>query len=51
MKLGQNWRELGKYFHKFDALIGAVIVIGVIWFVRSHWQNRINNQPSAISRQ
>ena len=41
MKLGQNWRELGKYFHKFDAVIGAVIVIGVIWFVWSHWQNRL----------
>jgi membrane protein DedA with SNARE-associated domain len=22
MKLGENWRELGKYFHKFDAVIG-----------------------------
>jgi membrane protein DedA with SNARE-associated domain len=41
MKLGQNWRELGKYFHKFDAVILAVLVIGIIWFVRSHWQNRL----------
>ncbi len=22
MKLGENWRELGKYFHKFDAVTG-----------------------------
>jgi membrane protein DedA with SNARE-associated domain len=41
MKLGQNWRELGKYFHKFDAVILAVLVVGVVWFIGSHWQNRI----------
>ena len=29
MKLGENWRELGKYFHKFDAVIGVVLVAGV----------------------
>jgi membrane protein DedA with SNARE-associated domain len=41
MKLGQNWRELGKYFHKFDAVILAALVIGVVWFAWTHWQNRI----------
>jgi membrane protein DedA with SNARE-associated domain len=41
MKLGENWRELGKYFHRFDAVIGVVIVAGIIWFAWSHWQNRI----------
>jgi hypothetical protein len=41
MKLGENWRELGKYFHQFDAAIGIVLAAGVIWFVWSHWQNRI----------
>jgi membrane protein DedA with SNARE-associated domain len=41
MKLGQSWRELGKYFHKFDAVILAILVIGILWFVRSHWQNRL----------
>src|SRR5580704_12594459 len=42
MKLGENWRELGKYFHQFDAVIGVVIVAGIIWFAWSHWQNRIS---------
>ena len=51
MKLGENWRELGKYFHQFDAVIGIVIVIGVVWFVWSHWQHRISSQPPAISGQ
>lgn len=41
MKLGENWRELGKYFHEFDLVIGVVLLVGVIWFVWSHWQNRI----------
>ena len=41
MKLGANWRGLGQYFHKFDAAILAVLVIGLVWFVWSHWQNRI----------
>ena len=41
MKAGQHWDYLGKYFHQFDKVIGAIILIGVIWFVWSHWQNRI----------
>jgi membrane protein DedA with SNARE-associated domain len=41
MKLGENWRELVKYFHQFDAVIGAILVAGVIWFVWSHWKNRM----------
>lgn len=41
MKLGENWRELGKYLHKFDVLILVLIVVGVVWFIWTHWQNRI----------
>jgi membrane protein DedA with SNARE-associated domain len=41
MKLGENWRGVGRYFHKFDAVILVVLVIGLIWFIWSHWQNRI----------
>ncbi len=41
MKLGENWRVIGKYLHKFDAVILAVLVVGIAWFVWSHWQNRI----------
>src|SRR5499425_3017319 len=49
MKLGENWRSLGKYFHQFDAVIGVVIVIGLLWFIWSHWQNRISGQSSVAS--
>jgi membrane protein DedA with SNARE-associated domain len=41
MKLGQNWRELGKYFHQFDAVIGVILLLGIAYFLWSHWQNRI----------
>jgi hypothetical protein len=41
MKLGENWRSVGKYLHKFDALILVVLVVGIVWFVWSHWQHRI----------
>lgn len=41
MKLGENWRSLGKYFHQFDAVIGLLLLAGIGWFVWSHWQNRL----------
>lgn len=41
MKLGENWRQLGKYFHRFDAVILLALAIGVFWFIWSHWQNRL----------
>ena len=41
MKLGENWRVIGKYLHKFDAVILVVLVVGIAWFIRSHWQNRL----------
>jgi membrane protein DedA with SNARE-associated domain len=41
MKLGENWRSLGKYFHKFDAIIGVALIAAIAWFLWSHWQNRL----------
>jgi membrane protein DedA with SNARE-associated domain len=41
MKMGENWRELGKYLHKLDVVIVVLIAAGIIWFVRSHWKNRL----------
>ena len=41
MKLAENWRSIGKYFHEFDAVIGAIIVVGVVWFVWTHWKHRV----------
>jgi len=41
MKLGENWRSLGKYFHQFDAVIGVLLVAAIGYFVWSHWQHRM----------
>jgi hypothetical protein len=41
MKLGENWRQLGKYFHQFDAVIFVVLLVGIFWFARTHWKNRM----------
>jgi membrane protein DedA with SNARE-associated domain len=38
MKLGEHWNTLGVYFHRFDAAIGVVLLVGVIWYVRRHLQ-------------
>ena len=34
-KIGENRDAITPYFHKFDAIIGIVLVIGAIWFVRA----------------
>src|SRR5437762_4115575 len=42
MKLGSNWRSIGKYFHQMDTVIGVLLVLGIGWFVWSHWQNGLS---------
>jgi len=41
MKLGENWRAIGKYFHQFDIVIGIVILAAAAWFVWSRWKHRV----------
>jgi membrane protein DedA with SNARE-associated domain len=36
MKLGEHWNTLGTYFHRFDLVIGLVLLAGLIWYVRRH---------------
>jgi membrane protein DedA with SNARE-associated domain len=36
MKLGEHWDSLSVYFHRFDALIGVVLLVGLVWYVRRH---------------
>ncbi|MFQ5818211.1 MAG: DedA family protein, partial [Terriglobia bacterium] len=40
LKFGEQWESIRVYFHKFDTLIGIVLVAGVVWFVWSHWPRR-----------
>jgi membrane protein DedA with SNARE-associated domain len=38
-KMGENWQTIGSYFHKFDILIGLLIILGIIWYIRRHIKN------------
>jgi membrane protein DedA with SNARE-associated domain len=52
MKLGERWDSdprLRTWFHRFDAVILAVLVVGAAWFFWSRWQQRI--RPTAGSPQ
>lgn len=35
-KLGENWDTLGGYFHKFDTVIGILILLGIAYFIYRH---------------
>lgn len=44
MKLGERWHtdpRLSHWLHRLDALIVLLLVLGIIWFVRSHWKKRM----------
>jgi len=44
MKLGQKWEtdpRLRQWLHRLDAVIIALLLVGLIFFVRSHWKNRL----------
>ena len=45
MKLGQHWNTLGPYFHRFDGVIGAMLLIGVALLL----YNRIRGISAAHS--
>jgi membrane protein DedA with SNARE-associated domain len=52
MKLGEQWDtdpRLKMWFHRFDEIIGGVIVLAAIWFVWSRWQHRIGAAAEAES--
>ena len=41
MKLGERWMTLREYFHRFDAVLGVVIVLFAVWFIHNRWKNRL----------
>ncbi|GAC1412942.1 MAG: DedA family protein [Candidatus Doudnabacteria bacterium] len=40
LKLGQNWETLKTYFHGLDYVIGLLIVLGVVWYIRGHLRHK-----------
>jgi membrane protein DedA with SNARE-associated domain len=44
MKLGQQWDSdprLKLWLHRLDAVIVVLLAAGLLWFLRSHWKNRL----------
>ncbi len=49
MKLGNRFRTDPRFesvFHRFHLGVEAVILAAIIWFVASHWKNRIRTTPA-----
>jgi membrane protein DedA with SNARE-associated domain len=49
VKLGDQFNTNPKFkevFHRFHLGVEAVLVVGFIWFVVSHWKNRIRTEPA-----
>src|SRR5271155_415370 len=43
MKMGEHWMDIKPYFLKFKEVILLALIIGGIWFVWTHWKNRVGN--------
>jgi membrane protein DedA with SNARE-associated domain len=49
MKLGEQWDKdprLKQWFHRLDAVIVVVLLVGITWFVWSHWKGRLRAEVS-----
>jgi membrane protein DedA with SNARE-associated domain len=47
MKLGDHWMDLKPYFLRFKEVIVVVLLVGIVWFVWTHWKNRMRVATSA----
>ncbi|MDE1156231.1 MAG: DedA family protein [Acidobacteriaceae bacterium] len=49
MKLGASWDSNPHFkavFHRFQLGVELVIVVGFVWFVWTHWKNRVRSDES-----
>lgn len=50
MKLGASFNsnpEFQSIFHRFHLAVEAVLVVGFVWYVWTHWKNRIRTHETA----
>lgn len=48
MKFGEHYDEVIRpYFHKFDLLIGLIILAALVWFIANRWRQLRPAQPSS----
>jgi membrane protein DedA with SNARE-associated domain len=49
MKLGDKWETDPRFkeiFHRFHLAVELVLVAGIIWFLYTHWKNRIRTEAA-----
>ena len=49
MKLGATWNSdprFKEFFHRFHLGVEVVLLVGIVWFVWTHWKNRIRVQTA-----
>lgn len=49
MKLGQGWETDPRFkavYHRYHFVMEAIILVGAIWFVWTHWKNRVRPQEA-----
>ena len=47
MKLGDHWMDLKPYFLRFKEVIVVLLLLGIVWFVWTHWKNRMRVAETA----
>jgi membrane protein DedA with SNARE-associated domain len=49
MKLGDRWDSDPRFkaiFHRFHLGVELVLVVGIVWFLWTHWKNRMRANPA-----
>lgn len=46
LRLGPRYGVLREYFHRFDLVLGLVIVAAAVWFIHNRWTNRLRPAPA-----
>ncbi len=49
MRLGASWNTNPRFkeiFHRFHLGVELVLLLGIVWFISSHWKNRIRTEPA-----
>lgn len=49
MKLGDRWESDPRFkaiFHRFHLGVELVLVTGILWFLWTHWKNRMRTNPA-----
>jgi len=49
MKLGATWNtdpRFKAFFNRFHLAVEVVLLVGIVWFVWSHWKNRIRTEAA-----